>query len=479
MVVSLPQELLLLIASHITGKEEKLTPYTLVNKSWQAAFERGIYSSLVVLSPSDREYVTVSPTKRLKKHGLFLSRLDDITSGPQDWRRARRTYIRRILYRVAVPYWLSPGREKDEDYTYDNICRRENNHAFSTGVCLLFEYLSTWTTQAISLDLALQAENASTGEDNTEPESMPATGNDDAIAHYCAELSPDCTLPRAVCITSLNFPEILTPAMIPGQHTIPDRPCLENRISLPAKLKILSSCGDVLKIQLTDTYNTPSTEPEMLQNNTLATANALSQLPSSIRSFEFCWGSRYSFEIPDVRPPKKDTGPHTLCIALHKVSLQLQHLEIMDMAVFPELFCPDGLQGSFRTFWPHLETLRLARTDDFSPSGSLSRYGDGHSSDETLVERYIDDLYSSLGYAAQRMPRLQNLNLEFGSIAHELKILFRDGQRILRVRVNRHYTPSSRFLEAWRVPGGCLQPCKGRGWQQASYKTWPQICDVH
>lgn len=170
-----------------------------------------------------------------------------------------------------------------------------------------------------------------------------------------------------------------------------------------------------------------------------------------------------------MRSPNESTEQDLLCVALHQVSLQLQTLIIVDMAVFPELFCPDGVEAH----WLHLETLKLEQIADVSPYGAVSRYGDGCSSEETLVERYVDDLYTSLGYAVQGMPRLKNIYLEFCMIGHELKVIFRDGQWILRVRVNKHYTPTSRFLKAWRVPGGCLQPCKGRGWQQAFYTAWP------
>jgi hypothetical protein len=125
----LPQEILSLIAQHAAREEDKLTPYTLINRSWQAAFEEQIYASIVVLSPSNASFITVNPEERHKKRGLSLGWLDELTTG--SWRQARRTYVRRILYRVTVPYWLSDGREKDEDYTYDNVCRRQNNSAFS------------------------------------------------------------------------------------------------------------------------------------------------------------------------------------------------------------------------------------------------------------------------------------------------------------------------------------------------------------
>ncbi|CAD0091883.1 unnamed protein product [Aureobasidium mustum] len=238
-------------------------------------------------------------------------------------------------------------------------------------------------------------------------------------------------------------------------------------------LRIASACVALQKIKVDGACDIPCEESDLRLDMRIATAAGLSELPKSIRSLELSWSSPGSYEIPEVRSLNESTEQDLLCIALHKVSLQLQDLVIFDMAVFPELFCPDGLPGSAEVYWPNLETLDLDQIDDVSPSGALSRYGDGSSSEEVLIKHYIDDLYTSLGYATQRMPRLKNAKVELRSIDHELKVLFRNGQWILRVRVNKHYTPSSRFLEAWRVPGGCLQPCKGRGWQQASYTTWP------
>jgi hypothetical protein len=469
MASSVPQEILSLIAQQAARDDGKLTPYTLVNRAWQAAFERQIYTSLVVLSPSEVTSVSTGPDKRTEKRGLSLKRLDEITSGPQDWRRVRRTHVRQILYRVAVPYWLIDGCEKGEEYTYDNVCRRQNDYAFTQGVRSLFRYLSTWTNHNICLSMALQAENVSTDEDDGEPHSLPPSGDEDAIAPYCADFLPVCVLPCATCITSLDFPEILTPAMIVGRYGAPDLPCPEDRISLPAVLKIASACGTLRNINLDNHYNNPSTEPEMGLRYQIATAHGLDQLPSSIRNLKFRWISPSEFEIPDTRScstmPKRDA----MCVALHKVSMQLEHLCIEDTTVFPELFG----EGSIAAYWPHLETLRLDRIDILSPLGGISRYADGSTSDEILTEHYIDDLYTSLGYAAQSMPNLKRARLRLTLIGQDLEVLFRDNQWIMRVRVYKHYKPSPQFLEAWKVPGGELQPCSGRGWQQAIYTSWP------
>jgi hypothetical protein len=157
-----------------------------------------------------------------------------------------------------------------------------------------------------------------------------------------------------------------------------------------------------------------------------------------------------------------------------QISMQLKHLHIDDEAVFPELFCPDG--GLLQTHWPYLETLHLDRIDDCSDFSAIARYADGSASDGTLLERYIDDIYTKAGYAAQRMPRL-----------HDLLIKFIDGQGISFGYANGNwglailmcggdsYVPSSRVLEAWGVPGGQLEFCPLSSSLEAIYASWPPI----
>jgi hypothetical protein len=109
---------------------------------------------VVVLSPSTTTSITISDDEYQEKRGFDLATLDKLND-------AKKGYIRRISYRVAVPYWLDVLRTKAEDYTYDNTWRNEKNQAFTEGVRALFEYLSiSWTGRTISLDIALQAEYA-------------------------------------------------------------------------------------------------------------------------------------------------------------------------------------------------------------------------------------------------------------------------------------------------------------------------------
>jgi hypothetical protein len=86
MAPPLPFEILAIIARYVAAQGGKLTPYAMVNRDWQVAFEEHIYSFLVVLSPSDVTTVAVGTDNGLehcKKHGLTLQRLDALVTGPE------------------------------------------------------------------------------------------------------------------------------------------------------------------------------------------------------------------------------------------------------------------------------------------------------------------------------------------------------------------------------------------------------------
>ncbi|KAI4724866.1 hypothetical protein E4T49_07404 [Aureobasidium sp. EXF-10728] len=458
----LPQEIISLIAHHTAKQNKKLTPYTLVNKSWQPAFEKQIYSSVVLLSPSEITTVTVSPNQRVQKRGLSLARLDEITSG---WRTVRRKWIRRIGYRVAVPYWLDPGREKDDDFTYDNICRRENNEAFSRGVRSLFEYLSGWTGQDISLDIALQAELAYVDDEHYEPD-----GLQEEIEPYCADLVPGWHLPDANCVTSLDFPE----TKLPSYDT-------ENKILPPAALKIAMACTSLQNIRLDGRCGIPCIDSNVLTRTQVrdATAAGLSQLPPSVQSIELLGDVPSEYDCSDVRPASATFRiQDPLCIALHKISRQLKSLCIDNEVVFCELFRTDETDNILDGHWPYLEILRLENIDDGSPVSAIARYADGSTDDDALFERYIDDLYTSFGYAAQKIPRLRDASLQFCN-GQGLDFYRHDcGQWKLTFTVRNidTYKPSSRVLKAWKVPGLALQPCASAPYyHEAVYTSWPPL----
>jgi len=477
MASSAPQEILALIVDHLTQLGEKLSPYALVNKSWQAAFERQIYSSVVVRSSSGVTNIKVDGwprfSERHNKQGLSLETFIDITNGPQDWQRLRRTYVCQIFYGVAVPYWLDDVPEKEDDYAHDNFCRRKNNQAFSKGVYRLFEHLSTWTDQAISLQIALQAEDASTREESGEPESTPTIGTEEEITRYRADFVSGYPLPRASCITSLEITELLTGATEWSELNASYLDLWENKISLPASLRIASACSALKEIYFDGGDGEPLAGPNMWLTRRNAAAKEISQLPRTIKDIFLYRNSPSKVEISDARGSNGSAEQDLFCAALHKFSMQLQHFRMSEMEVFPELFCPVGLGLPIEAHWPFLETLLLTDVTDHGPYSNLPRHADGIPKEHPLAERYVNDLYTSLGHAVQKMPRLKSIELSFGGLLHGLDLWFKNEQWNLTLCVLSGNQPSPEFLKAWKVPGGSLQPYMFHGRQKATYSSWP------
>jgi hypothetical protein len=182
-----------------------------------------------------------------------------------------------------------------------------------------------------------------------------------------------------------------------------------------------------------------------------AAAIALAHFPSSLQSVRYIGdsynesgGESYT-RLPSMAFRKQDM----LSLALHKISTKLMTLCIDHEAVFPEFFCPNGLQSLLQTHWPYLETLQLTNIDESSAFSGLARYADGTASDETLLDRYMDDLYTKAGYAAQRMPQLRDLVVRFMH-SSELCFGYYRGKWSLGImkRGCDTYVPSSRVVEA-------------------------------
>jgi hypothetical protein len=94
-------------------------------------------------------------------------------------------------------------------------------------------------------------------------------------------------LPNARCVTSLGFPEIDIPARIPDQYSPHGyRSDPENRLAVPAVLKIAAACGALQTLELNAEYGIPCTEPVMRRNVRDASAVALSHFRFSAPSKE-------------------------------------------------------------------------------------------------------------------------------------------------------------------------------------------------
>lgn len=515
----IPPEILSIVAEKVVarkGEEEKLGPYALVCKAWQAAFEPHIYEYLEVGSPSETTTVSLGPEGKygiFDKRGITLESLAAATSGPHEWSHARRAAIRRILYKVAVPHYLDGDKDLDEDgsprnpnfpvderftaylanaqpFSYDNVYRRQNDEAFTNGMQSLFELFSTWTDQKYPSDLSivLEAENVYSPDQNVEPGIVGSDGLGKLIAEYGADFSAGHSLPTVECVSSLDFPESWSP--VPINYTessyMPDpQPSTsplaqQNRISPASAFRIASACrGDALKtIKVDGIPFTPERERELNQQRRSAIAENLSGLPRSVREVEFQWQSLPSgYELPELSShPVYQPSPDALCRALHLASTHLRKLVITDLDVSPELFEPIS-EGDC---WPHLETLEVTDIPEITSSGFNLYYTFEPDSSEYVCPSFLEQLYSSVARAALRMPRITLLLVSFSVKMEEVSLKVRDddGRRVLSFSSRHKYAPSQAVWDAWKAKPENIKFCgenDGFGYDcsEAEWDVWP------
>ena len=477
----IPPEILSIVAEKVVArddKEEKLGPYALVCRAWQAAFEPHIYNYLEVRSPSETTTVSLGPEAKygtFDKRGITLERLADAIDGSHEWSHARRAAIRRILYKVAVPHYLdgdkdvneddfsrdenfpideraASGHSDDEPFSYDNVYRRQNDEAFTNGMQRFFELLSTWTDPEypLALNIVLEAENVYSPDQDVEPGTIGSDGLGKLIATYGADFPAGHLLPLVKCVSSLGFPESWSPVPInyiqfpymPDPQPSTSPLAQQNRISPAAAFTIASACrGEALKtIKVDGIPFVPEDERELSQQRCSAVAESLSALPRSVRKVEIQWQYPPSeYELPELSShPVYQPSPNALCRALRLASTHLRELVITDMKVSPELFEPSG-----EDFWPNLETLVVTQIPETTSSGLKLLYTFEPDSSEYFCPSFLDAIYSSVARAAIRMPRITLILVSFSS--KQEKVLLKtqdDGRRVLSFYSKHNYVPS-------------------------------------
>lgn len=513
----IPPEILSIIAKKVVArddKEEKLGPYALVCKAWQAAFEPHLYEYLEVQSPSETTTISLGTEGKygvFNKRGITLERLAVATEGLHKWSHARRAAIRKILYKVAIPHYLDGDKDLDEDdfsrdehfpvderfiadrsdnesFSYENFYRRQNDEAFTNGMHSLFELLSTWTDQKcpLVLKIVLDAENVYSPDQHVEPRTIGSDGLGKLIATYGADFSAGHFLPTVHCVSSLDFPESWSPVPInyiefpymPDPEPSTRALAQQNRISPAAVFTIASACrGDALETIKVDSIPfTPEHERELDQRRRSAAAESLSRLPRSVREVEIQWQSPLSeYEIPELSShPVCHPSNNALCRALRLASTHLRKLVITDLDISPEFFEPS--EGDF---WPNLETLEVIELPKTTSSGFKLYYTFEPDSSDCVCPSFLEQLYSSVARAAIRMPRITLLLVSFSGKQEQVSLKMRDdGRRELSFLSQHNYTPSQGVWDAWKAKPEDIK-CRGEedwgGYEcsEAVWDVWP------
>jgi hypothetical protein len=209
MTVSLPPELLFQIATLLQNDGTSLVPCTSVCRSWQAAFEPFIYSSLAVYSDDEH--------KEEGQRGISLANFQKLISGDC---AIRQTWIRKLEYNILVPYELLDWTtrkvwDNPEAYSIENPIREANDLAFRTAMVSLFQELHSWDQSSrLSLNLAIRGRRQDPApEPYTRPSEIAGDyrwdykdGRTKSIPPYRARFLNDTSdLASVPCIEKLSF----------------------------------------------------------------------------------------------------------------------------------------------------------------------------------------------------------------------------------------------------------------------------------
>lgn len=424
--------------------------------------------------------------EREKKKGLTHDQLDRLTAGSERRQRTRHAAIRNILYWVSVPHRLEDGarQREEEEHSYDNRLRRENDEAFSRGVQAMLQYFSSrsWAERPtlLTLSLVLQAERCYTLDMETEPGTYPAESDEKDLADYRANLTDGTKLTPVSCIRAVHFPRESCPTH--GE---------QNGISLPAQIQILSACSGsnaLTDIKLDGAYCTGGQAQHRAQKRD-EMATFLPLLPRSMRKLCVEWQDEVSPRVYIAEPQPRsrvDVPFDALSRALHTTSSQLRELHLSELEITSDLFhlrkCDEHASDSF--FWPSLEVLSLTLLPMATPDGRPLIYDHPSAATQdtnsvafglSIVSGFFDNLYASAGRAARRMPKLQRFFLSFEQDdTHQLGLTTKGHGRVLQFTSLYGYSPCEEVLRAWQIPEGNL--IRRYEMLEAEYQSWPPPC---
>lgn len=446
-----------------------LVAFALVNKAWQLAFERQIWADISVLSPSTSRDVTVhdydTETRQSHpKHGLPLDTLDTLTRGPQAWRQARRSALHRIRYKVAVPHWLADQCWQDVHFLRrEDIHKRENDAAFDFGITRLFTCLSEWQGRPnkLSLHIMLQGEDIYDLKHVGPLEDVPPVAEE--IWPYMASLPEGLHLPAVNGVVSLTFSHVTAPSWMGT----------ENHVNPSTALAIASACTTLQQLNFSGPCANSHTEPTYVLEARDATARKLLNLPDTLRILKLRWNVIPDDIVVEIFgsgvPSTLSFHPDALSTALHRIAQSLRILDLSCLEIQPSLFWPDSTdQTASKPYWPNLEILyakeipyhtfddqNLRSTTPWH-SAEAARGPKGESMwpqdpGDSVNFNYFDKLYESLGCAARRMPKVEQIRISFVDNGDQLSFTVEDHRRIFEYRSEHGYSPTKSLLKLWGV----------------------------
>ncbi|KAF7118654.1 hypothetical protein CNMCM5793_008192 [Aspergillus hiratsukae] len=426
---SLPTELLTIILHHLyyetralRWQDASLARHTVVSRRWQAILEPMIWKYISVLRP------------------YALIWLEAYTSGKQH-RIARIKWVRRILWAPYVNFALAERlSEAMEDYPMALACvllylyHRLYRQAFADMFHILSRWESTCDNLMIELDLF--------GEHLESPR-LPVP-----VWSWDASEGAVALLWRAQVITHLAHLTKQDASAYPILHSVRS-PSLEDSVS-PKSFKIpmrpsaffqlLSRLPNVRRVSAGESASIPPFALVALREERHQLAHCLSLVPPAVEEFEYEIAPQREMSwtpVEDAASYLSFRGLDEVSIALRTLSMRLKVLHLSNVRINSELFWPSAEEDNVigdALHWPMLEDLEITDMPPYTADGKwildndpdietfveMEDFDDQWDYDEMGFDRRglirsdeVDKLYSAMGKAAQRMPRLRFLVFKF------------------------------------------------------------------
>ncbi|KAJ5496511.1 hypothetical protein N7463_008498 [Penicillium fimorum] len=400
MAGSLPLETLQQIFSY---QPESAIQYACVCRKWQAAAETFTFADLHINSADLESF----------RHIVTSSHFP-----------SRYFHVRSLYFKVVLPVYSHHARGH-----YENGDDRDaNNKVFTQAIRSLFDILSLWPDYD-RYQIVLQIYARSPSDWQAEPDWTTRRARqqlgyafpEQDLLHRRYErsylqLTEQVSLPDVNCITSLE---------VRGTDTL--------RNIAPSAVSGMVAHFPRLETIIASLRDSESKDAAEVSDD-VGSDFSTNGWPPSLRQLDL----RY-----EATPPPADNLsaplnpiPDFRCRALHELTQQLQSVDLSQIIISPELFWP-GDASHTTPFWPIL-TKFAASYRYFPPHGSspfgesqtVDEYSSPVSSDDSIeqsdelqqslyprmLRKYLDELFLAAGRAAQRMPRLNLMEIDIGTL---------------------------------------------------------------
>ncbi|KAL4905035.1 hypothetical protein BDW74DRAFT_178045 [Aspergillus multicolor] len=477
----------------------KLAPYTVLSRTWRAVLERVIWKELRVNKFSELKTYTASARSIPGEHGV--SRNDE-----DAYRRERVRYIRHLTW-IWWPKWI-PGVEASE-------VPEIYNGQFQAKMRELFTLLHSWG--GIRSDIGMQL---SLDVRSSEFIPLPSDIIDEleTNVHMLATLDARGLWERAqMSYTPRLSAEVLQDLPVLSYITAfgitePD----ENDASPSVFMGLLNRFLNVKRVYGGEGRVIPRGALRALADSRNEIAEYLPLVPASIETFEYQLDYERELAFNPAHNAANYLNAHCLdgvSIGFRGLSMRLRKLHLDHVRINNSVFWPDAAEGvdTEALYWPVLEELLIKEVPPYTADGEWILENDPdkwyNNFDISLDDDPDQDwqyeggyygprgpiradeankMYTAMGLAAQRMPRLRILDFSFRAENNEggpdrwLRFEKDVGTGKAKLEIVSDYgmQVEEGFLDAWRVREAGEEKVRemregGLGWQKVYFETWP------